>query len=341
MTALKKYEKLESTGLWRDAPEGQKREVIVRMGDATLMLTDPRSDAVLSHWSLPAVIRLNPGQRPAVFAPGTDAGEALEVDDNEMIAALKTVQSAVAAAIPHPGRLRGVLIGGTTLAIVGLAALVLPGVLVSHTAAMVPPATRAEIGQRALDDITRLTGAPCTGDLGLPALAKLAERVFGPNDTPIFYVLPEGLSHPAHLPGGVILLPRALVEAGEGPEALAGAALAEGVAADLRDPMLDVLDKAGLVTTFRLLTTGDLPDGSLIGFGESFLQDSAANPPEPALIAAFEAAQIPLTPYATARAGFGVPTADLVEKDPFTGLMPSPLITDSDWIALQSVCTGG
>ena len=338
MTALKKYEKLESTGLWRDTPEGQKREVIVRMGDATLMLSDPRSDLVLSHWSLPAVIRLNPGQRPAVFAPGTDAGEALEVDDNEMIAALKTVQSAVT--LPHPGRLRGVLIGGTTLAILGLAGWILPGVLVSHTAAMVPPATRAEIGQRALDDITRLPGAPCTGDLGLPALAKLAERVFGPIDTPIFYVLPEGLSHPAHLPGGVILLPRALVEAGEGPEALAGAALAEGVAADLRDPMLDVLDKAGLMTTFRLLTSGDLPDGSLTGFGEAFLQDAAANPPEPALIAAFEAAQIPLTPYATARASFGDPAPGLIENDPFKGLMPSPLMTDSDWIALQSVCSG-
>ena len=340
MTALKKYEKLESSGLWRATPEGQRREVIVRMGDATLMLADPRSEAVLSHWSLPAVIRLNPGQRPAVFAPGDDAGEALELDDNEMIAALKTVQLAVAAAVPHPGRLRVALIGSTTLAILGLAVWVLPGVLLSHTAAMVPPAKRAEIGQRALDDITRLTGAPCTGELGLPALAKLAERVFGPNDTPIFYVLPEGLTRPAHLPGGVILLPRALVEAGEGPEALAGAALAEGVAADARDPMLQVLDQAGMLATFRLLTTGDLPEASLAGFGETFLKDRPDSPPDAALIAAFESAQIPATPYATARAGFGAPAPGLIANDPFKGLIPSPLLNDSDWVALQSVCSG-
>lgn len=341
MTALKKYDRLESSGLWRATPEGQRREVIVRMGDATLMLSDPRSDEVLSHWSLPAVIRLNPGQRPALFAPGDDAGEALELADDDMIAALKTVQSAVAAAVPHPGRLRGMLIGGATLAILGLAAWVLPGVLLSHTAEMVPPAKRAQIGQRALDDITRLTGAPCTGALGLPALAKLAERVFGPNDTPIFYVLPEGLSRPAHLPGGVILLPRALVEAGEGPEALAGAALAEGVAANARDPMLGVLDAAGLIATFRLLTSGDLPPDALSGFGEAFLKDRPDSPPDSALIAAFQAAQIPLTPYATARASFGSPAPGLIENDPFKGLIPSPLLNDSDWIALQSVCANG
>ncbi len=254
-----------------------------------------------------------------------------------MIAALKTVQSALKSD-PRPGRLRGLLTAGITLAILGAAAWVLPGVLVTHTAGVVPPAKRAEIGQRALDDITRLTGAPCDGEMGLPALAKLAERVFGPQDTPIFYVLPEGLSRPAHLPGGVILLPRALAEAGEGPEALAGAALAQNVAAQVADPMLDVLDHAGLIATFRLLTTGELPDGALDGYGEAFLRATPAPAPDAALNAAFEAAQIPLTPYAQYRETLGQPTAGLV--DPFQGLIPSPLLPDADWIALQSVCSG-
>jgi hypothetical protein len=338
MTAVSKYSRLESMGLWRETPDGQRREVIVRMGDATLTLTDPRSDAVLSHWSLPATLRKNPGKRPAVYAPGEDAEEELEVGDTQMIEALKTVHSALKRADPRPGRLRSVLTWGTTLAILGVAAWVLPGVLVQHTASVVPAAKRAEVGQLALDDITRLTGAPCDGDLGLPALAKLAERVFGPVDTPIFYILPEGLARPSHLPGGVILLPRALVEIGEGPEALAGAALAEGVAAKATDPMLSVLNHAGIIATFRLLTTGELPEGALAGYGEAFVKARPA-PPAPAdLIPAFEAAQIPLTPYAEALAAAGQSTDGLV--DPFKGLIPSPLLPDSDWIALQSVCSG-
>lgn len=340
MTALTKYSRLESTGLWRETADGQRREVIVRMGEATLMLADPRSDQVLGHWSLPAVTRLNPGQRPALFSPGEDAPEELEIADDEMISALKTVQAAVRHATPRPGRLRGVLTLGLTAAILGVAVWVLPGVLVRHTASVVPAAKRAEIGQRALDDITRLTGQPCSGDMGLPALFRLSERIFGPEDTPILYVLPEGLQRPAHLPGGVILLPRLLAEAGEDAQALAGAALAEDVAAKARDPMLDILDHAGLVNTFRLLTTGDLPPDALAGYGEAFLRDTPAAPPQGALVAAFETAQIPLTPYARALEGLGLPAAGLEAADPFKGLIPSPLLSDSDWVALQSVCSG-
>ena len=342
MTALKKYARLESTGLWRDGAQGQRREVIVRMGEATLMLTDPRSEQVLSHWSLPAVMRLNPGARPALYAPGEDAAEELEIADDEMIAALKAVQSAVRAATPRPGRLRGGLTAGVTLAILAVAVWVLPGVLVRHTASVVPAAKRAEIGQRALDDITRLTGQPCDGAMGLPALARLSERIFGAEDTPILYILPEGLSHPAHLPGGVILLPRNLAETGEDAQALAGAALAEDVAAAATDPMLDILDHAGLVGTFRLLTTGELPPEALDGYGEVFLRRDAALPSVGTLAAAFEQAQIPMTPYARALEGMGLSAGAqaLEAADPFKGLIPAPLLSDSDWVALQSVCSG-
>ncbi|HEX9857058.1 MAG TPA: hypothetical protein VGA75_01800, partial [Paracoccaceae bacterium] len=61
MTALKKYQKLESPGLWRDTPDAQRREVVVNFGEASLVLSDPRNDSALSHWSLPAVERLNSG----------------------------------------------------------------------------------------------------------------------------------------------------------------------------------------------------------------------------------------------------------------------------------------
>jgi hypothetical protein len=339
MTALRQYQKLETTGLWRDGPEGQRREVVVRLGEATLMLSDPRAGAILTHWSLPAIVRLNPGQRPALFAPGPEGAETLEIEDDTMIGALRTVQTAVRLAKPHPGRLRGALIGGTTAAILAIGAWVLPGVLVSHTVSVVPLSKRAEIGQRALDDVIRLTGAPCDGETGLPALAKLSERIFGPEDTPILYILPEGLTRPAHLPGGVILLPRSLIEL-EAPDALAGAALAEGVAARQSDPIIGILDHAGLRASFDLLTSGDLPQGALDGYGEELLQSPPAPVSDAALIAAFEAAQVPLTPYARWHDPSGKAVKGLIDGDPFKGLIPSPLLPDDDWIALQSVCSG-
>jgi hypothetical protein len=340
MTALKKYQRLECGGLWRETPQDQRREVLVRFGDATLVLSDPKSGTAISHWSLPAIERINKGQEPPVFAPGPEAAESLELTDPDMIAALGTVRQAVQAATARPGRLRGVLLAGAALAVVAVAALWLPGALVRHTASVVPPAQRADLGQRALDDLARVTGANCQNQLGLQALAGLAERVFGPVDTPILYVMPEGVTRPLHLPGDLIVLPRRMIEDANGPEAVAGAALVERVRARAHDPIIPMLDHAGLRATLQLLTTAALPEGALTGYGEALLRRAPDGLSDAQLLAAFEAAQIPATPYAMAIDPDGKATAGLLAGDPYKGLAPTPLIADEAWIALQGICGG-
>jgi hypothetical protein len=336
MTALRKYQRLECGGLWRETPQDQRREVLVRFGDATLVLSDPKSGTAISHWSLPAIERINKGEEPPVFAPGPDAAESLELTDPEMIAALGAVRNAVQAATAKPGRLRGVVLAASTAAVVLVALVWLPGALVRHTASVVPLAQRADIGQRALDDLIRVTGAACNDQLGLQALAALSERVFGPVDTPILYVLPEGVDMPLHLPGDVIVLPRRLIEQANGPEAAAGAALVERLRSRSQDPMIPLLDHAGLRATVQLLTTAELPDTALSGYGEVLLRTAPTPLAEPSVLAAFEAAQVPATPYALAV--MPEANAGLATNDPYKGLAPSPLIPDESWIALQGIC---
>jgi hypothetical protein len=338
MTALRKYQRLECGGLWRETPQDQRRDVLVRFGEATLILSDPKTGTAISHWSLPAVIRTNRGEDPAVFAPGPEASESLELDDSEMIAALQAVRQAVQTATARPGRLRNYLLAGGATLVVLAAVVWLPGALVRHTALVVPPAQRADIGQRALDDLARVTGANCDNQLGLQALAALSERVFGPVDTPILYVMPEGVDRPLHLPGDVIVLPRALVEEPNGPEAAAGAALVERLRSKAQDPVIPLLEYIGLRATFRLLTTAELPDASLAGYGEAALRATPARLPDSALITAFEAAQIPASPYALAVDPDGQVTGGLVAGDPYKGLAPTPLIPDESWLALQGIC---
>ena len=339
MTALKKYQRLECSGLWRETPQDQRREVLVRLGEATLVLSDPKSGEAVSHWSLPAIERLG-RQNPPVFAPGPDADESLELTDTDMIAALDAVRSAVKSAIARPGRLRGLILGGTTLAVVALAVIWVPGALVTHTASVVPLAQRAEIGQRALDDLARVAGAPCDNLLGLQALAGLSDRVFGPVDTPILYVMPEGVDQPLHFPGDVIILPRRLVEQANGPEALAGAALVGRLRSRAADPIVPLLNHAGLRATFQLLTTAELSDAAIAGYGEAALRATPVPLPEAALIDAFTTVQVPATPYALAVDPEGLVTGGLVTGDPYKGLAPSPLIPDEDWVALQGICSG-
>ncbi|MFN4128717.1 MAG: hypothetical protein ACK4GC_02705 [Paracoccaceae bacterium] len=338
ITALKKYARLESRGLWRDTPTSQRREVIVAFGEATLVLSDPKSETALSHWSLPAIERLNPGELPALFAPGEEAIETLELDDNDMIAALETVRSALAGQRPKPGRLRGVLLGSGTVLVLALGAFWLPDALVKHTASVLPAATRAAIGQAALADVQRLTGSPCTSPLGTFALTALGDRLFGPHRAQIL-ILRDGVTGATHLPGGTILVGRRIVEDEGGPEVLAGIALMERLRAEARDPILAVLKHAGLTATFRLLTSGVLPDSAVAGYGEVVLQKKGIAVPNDVALARFRAAGLASTPYAYAIDPTGESTIALIEADPLAGLVPEPLMPDGDWVSLQDICS--
>lgn len=336
-TALKQYARLESTGLWRDRAEAQRREVIVAFREASLVLSDPRSEAALSHWSLPAVQRLNPGETPAVFGPDESGAETLELTDPDMIRALETVRGVLEKRGPKPGRLRGFLLGSGTLLVAAAAFFWLPDALVSHTASVLPAATRASIGQVTLADVQRLTGSPCSSPLGSYSLASLSEKLFGAHRAQIF-IMREGVEKSAHLPGGVILIHRDMVEKANGPETLAGLALAERLRAEAQDPILAVLRYAGLTATFRLLTTGSLPEAALRGYGQSILKADPQPIDQEALIARFGAAGVSTQPYAYAIDPSGEKTLSLIEADPLRGLVPQPLMTDGDWVSLQDIC---
>lgn len=336
MTALTKYQRLESPGLWRDTQDAQRREVVVAFRDATLVLTDPRTDRPFTHWSLPALIRLNAGSLPALYAPGPDGDETLELDDPDMIAALETVLGAVKRRTPRPGRLRGTLIGGITLGIVTIGVIFLPDALLRHTATMLPFATRQAIGQAALADVIRLTGKPCASPLGDRALSLLSERLFG-GGGPALLVLREGLKGAAHLPGNIVLLSKDTLTAPL-PEAPAGFALAENLRATATDPVLPLLAHAGLSATVRLLTTGTLPTGAATGYGEVLLQSPPAPLTDETLLAAFAKAAVSSAPYAYALDASGESTLSLIEADPYRGGSPRALLNAQDWDSLKAIC---
>lgn len=336
-TALKQFTKLETTGLWREAPELQRREVIVNFGEASLTISDPRSESALSHWSLPAVERMNPGEMPAIFAPGRDALETLEIDDKLMIDALEKVRAVVSSGRPKPGRLRGTLLMAGTALVLILGIAFVPGAMVDHTAAMVPQATRLAIGRMALADLSKVAGAPCTDPSGQAALGRLSNRLFGPG-APQLVVLRDGQAQTLHLPGNIITLHRDLIEQAQGPEIAAGFVLAEAERAAQHDPLVPLLNHAGLRGTFGLLTTGQLDPAKVEGYGGTLLTEApTAVAPEP-LLKRFAAAGLTSTPYAKAVDPTGTATRELIEKDPGARGEQKPLLSDGDWIGLQSIC---
>lgn len=337
MTALRKYDRLESSGLWRAAPDAQLREVVVGLRDATVVLSDPKTEMALSAWSLPALIRLNPGKTPALFTPGDEAEETLELQDPEMIAALETVRSEVLRRRPRTGRLRGVMLGGTTVAVIALATFWLPEQLTRYTASVLPFATRAALGDLALADLYRLTGSACDAKTGVAAALTLGQRV-NPNEPPFVVVVRDGIAAPLHLPGGVVVLPASLLQLIDGPEAVAGYVLVETLRADAADPAISLLHHAGFTATLQLLTTGAMRAGSVAGYSEHLLSKPAAALTDADLLAAFTAADLSTSPYALALDPTGEATLPLIEADPFLAGSPRPILADGDWLNLQAIC---
>lgn len=337
MTALTEFQRLECTGLWREAPEAQKREVIVSFGDATLVLSEARSQRALTHWSLPAILRLNPGEAPARYAPAADADEELEIEDATMVAAIDKVHTLISARKPHPGRLRGWLMWSALAAVLAVGFLWLPRAIIDRTAGALPFATRQTLGRLALEDLERLTGAPCGNVEGTAALTRLRDRMTGTGGET--YVLPAPLKRPQMLPGGVLVLPTALIDGQDQPEVAAAAILAAQLAAEDTGPTRALLRHAGLRATIGLITTGALSPEAVKGYGEVILSRNDGLPKPDRLLQRFAEAGISSTPFAYAIDPTGETTLPLIEADPHSK-DAKPVMTDTDWVALQGICDG-
>jgi len=336
MTALTKYDRLEALGLWRPTPDAQRRDVVVSIGDATLVISD-KNDQAITHWSLAAIDRVE-GSQTATFHPDGDPSETLELpdDEGEMIDAIETLRKAIAKSRPRPGRLRWLGAGASIAAVAAVVVFWLPGAMRDNTLRVVPQVKREALGVALIDRMQRVTGPLCDDPAGLRALRRLGTRL----DTPKLAVVPN-LGRPAlHLPGGVIVLDRSVFEDWEGPDVAAGYIVSELALQIEEDPLNALLEVAGPWENFRLLTTGEISDTALDSYAEYLMATTSQTPDTASLLALFEASDLRSTPYARARDITGETVLELIEGDPMQQRQTEPLLADSTWLRLQGLCGG-
>ncbi|MEP2030401.1 MAG: hypothetical protein ABJI96_17025 [Paracoccaceae bacterium] len=335
MTALNQYDRLEASGLWRATPDDQRREVIVSIGEATLIITDMR-DQALTHWSLAAVERANTSNTPAIFFPDGDPGETLELASSadEMIAAIDKLRRAVEQSRPHPGRLRFFSIAASILAVAALMVFWLPDAMLRHTVSVVPDVNRAAIGRSLLQRIERVSGPSCAEPAGLAALTLLSQELGSSK----LVVLRAGVRDALQLPGGLVLLSRALIEDYEEPDVAAGYVIAERVRAAALDPLEAMLRASGVMASFHLITTGSLTEETLDAYAQHLLTAPRPDVSDDQLLEAFAVAEIRSSPFAFAQDVSGETVLGLIEADPMAGRDVRRLLSDGDWIRIQNIC---
>lgn len=335
MTALSDYERLETTGLWRETPDERKREVIVSFGDATLVLRD-KAERALTHWSLPAITRQNPLERPAIYSPDPEAGETLELEDEFAIEAIERVLKTIDRRRPQPGRLRFILTSSIMASFLGLMVFWVPSAMVDYATQITPKVQRVSIGEDLFKQIRRVSGSPCVKPQASNALAKIAQHLGV--DRNKLVVLQTGVKTSASLPGGYILLNKRLVEDFEDPNAVAGYVMAELLRSEQNDPLHALLKDLGLNGTFRFLTSGKISPAALTRYAENLLSSPLADVPSEPLLARFNEAQIPSSPYAYSVDITGETTLSLIEADPIPQDAADAIVSDGEWVALQEIC---
>ena len=335
MTALDKFDRLESGGIWKENPDAQRRDVTVSFGKATLVLSDA-AGRPLTHWSLPAIGRENSGSRPAVFTPDRDATETLEIEDDIMIDAIEQVRKALIKQRPHPGKLRGRIALGLTAILLAGALFWAPGAFTQKTLSVVPQSKQNEIGAIILGHYQRLTGPTCRSALGTPALNGLHQRLIGAQTTGQLVVVKDLPQGAAALPGGIVMIDRRLIEQRDDPAIVAGYVLAASAGRADHDPLEDLLTTAGLQATMTLFTTGEVPDAVLRDYAATIQQAPQTTTNATAVRAAFDAAAVPGTPYLEDRQAASDTFAAFADME-ISSDAP-PIMSDSDWVRLQGIC---
>lgn len=333
MTALEKFARLESTGLWRADQTAQRVEVIVTFGDASLVLSDINGQPY-SHWSLAAIDKISKSREGTVFTVDPKGSETLEIDDPTMLRAIDKVRAAIKKSRPRPGRLR-VALGVSILAILALVMVFwLPNAAARYATSLVPDARLDQIGRDAVAHAVEFTGPICTAPEVSILLDKLEKRLIG-TDSNHLNLADLGARRSALLPGGQILLNKALLTEGTGPEVLAGYVLLERAEQDEDQPLLALFRQAGMREIFRFLTTGYLGAGAVAQFTEARLTGKLSDPDPENLLTLFEVAELTRQPFASVEPDY----AALANNDPFADQYLS-VFSDGEWVALQSACGG-
>lgn len=331
----KQFDRLESLGLWKETDTSQKREVIVSFGKSSLVLYDIRNFP-LTHWSFAALRCIHKKDGRMIYTPDQNSFETLEISDDTMNRAIQRVCKAVYYPRPHRGRIR-VLFFGLGLICLGLLSKYwLPEALARHTSDLITQNKAQEIGKDMTAIIQTQTGPFCQSSRFDFITRKLESRLKLESEF-ILYIAHLDTRKSVHLPGGIILVDRSLIENFSQSDILAGYVLMEQVLYSEVPPFQRLFLNAGILSTLRFLTTGELDYRILKTYVNMRITSSQRLPDIKKLQAAFQEKKISSQDFARVFDPTLETTQALMKENTVLD-QQNQILSDQEWLTLQSVC---
>ncbi len=245
-------------------------------------------DGPLFSWDYGSVRLEEDGSLPLRFhreESGSHTGEVLEINDPDLVMALKARCKSLGGSQKERSRMRMKIVGWSLAAVVSMVAVVLYGVpaLATRLAPLVPWNTEVALGNAVEGEVLRqLSGeaskvCAATGDgPGKRALQTMVERLTRHAALPgalDVKVLDSSVQNAFTLPGGKIVFMRALIERAEGPDEVAGVLAHEMGHVAHRDAMRGIIHAGGISFLVGTLL-GDFTGAGALVIGSKFLLGS-------------------------------------------------------------------
>jgi hypothetical protein len=341
MTALDRYDRLEAMGSLRSGEDVLAQEVVVKFGNATLVILTP-DDTPITHWSLAAIRVLDERPATTLYVADEDHAEILTIEDEEMRDALRTIMLRASSIDPEPASktslrwVKGILLFLVLSALVVVAA---QHWLKPNAYRLISPEYAQVLSQDMLDRVEARTGPRCTTPWGTSALDLLVSKLdLGANAKA--HVLDLGDKPVISLPSQTILLNRGLIETATGPEELLGWIAVGGAGSRPEHVLRGMFDQSGSGQTLHFLVEGEL-DQSLIEDTISHLfaaQNRLEPEVEQRVTELLVSARISGEPLAEGLRREGVSTSFTTWSNPDAS--GAQLINDQQWRAIESICRG-
>lgn len=334
MTALDAYDRLEAVGILKRSGEDDGTEVVVTFGEATLTMNalGEAGDTPISHWSLAAIDLLNETEQRAVYSLNAMSEETLEIEDLTLRHALEKVLQDRSGKPYRRKTPRSKLLLTATIAILAGGYFLLPGLVERTAKGMISPERAEILAAEMIPMIEERTGPACETPMAKVGLDRLAQRL-NPDGKTRLFVHDLGDADVVSLPGGKILISQNVLEnATDNLEIAAWAAI--GIAGVIESPAIsELFNGQGVMDGIKFLSSGQLPTAAK----ERAVNRILINTSEVSPVIAENAEQL-LT-------NAQIPTTGLMRvlgKTAPAGEMKiqTPIMTDTQWSALRSVCKG-
>ncbi len=340
MTALDRYDRLEALGQWHNNLDGLGQEVVVKFGEASLVILSLDDDP-LAHWSLSAIRLLRSKADHSIYAVDGDSSAQLTIVDRPMRDALATVVARLDAGgqlHDRPQSRTRFFAGMALFCSLGMLILMSPALMRDLAHRLISPQRSAVLSNEMLPLIEDRTGPACRSARANAALTKLALRI-EPQMTGRIHVLDLGDAPLLALPGGDVVLNAGIVERAKMPDEVAGW-IALGLAGSKNSPALrGLFDKGGTYDGIKFILSGDLPEQAMNrSINRLLINPKVISPKIEAEVAnMLTRARINSAPLITGIRREGLSTS----LTPWQNTVPpETLLNDNEWVALQSICDG-